>query len=787
MSEAAVSTTEIGQPPRSGRALASVATTAVRTGGAAAGAWGRLHAVAWALALAVFSSCSIELPAEGQGSYLGSSGDAASGDSCADGTGSMPCGADAGASGCAGSANGKPCSDGDPKTAGETCVDGVCGSGKPFCDFLVTTLADSGTGACTAEACTLRDAIDAAMAATAAQAPTIAFAVEGTVALQAPLPTITRSVTIDGGAGAPASTATQRIWLDGGGLYRILSHKGGLLTLRALGFRKGAAQHGGAVHSEAPPATGLVIESCSFNDNVAQDSGGAVVAGANTVIRHTTFTGNQVALAHSYALGGAVVVYGLTEVTDSLFVANTCGNQGGGLAAATGSDATVRRSTFANNSALSGGGMVSYSKASLTNVTFVGNGGTTCTQGGGLDAGGTASLIHVTFANNTCKTKAQLNISGGELINSLVSGSGSIGQCGLGTAKVLGNFASAAGCGATSVGDPGLGSLGNNGGTTPTVRLLPGSPAIDAGSASGCGPSTTAATDQRGVARPQGGGCDCGAVEVGPGDCPAGLVGVGNRCVNTATALFRVGFTETTLSGVEGLFLAAPGNLLQNGGAETGDLTGWQVINGGKGWALVEGIFGKSSFVGSWDLGWLTQEVDLLSHGLSAASIDGGTAPPVLAGLTAVARGPEGVHFKPGTEDQVTLRIAPVDAAGKVGPDLAFQVLDCPHGILLGLHVRLATLPKGTRKLLVAVGGVDTEHFAENFAAATDGIYLSLGDLEMRLANQEEPFGPWQPYAGTVKGWQLAPGSGKKQVRVEFRDAATQVPLGGLSDGIDRL
>ncbi len=53
-----------------------------------------------------------------------------------------------------------------------------------------------------------------------------------------------------------------------------------------------------------------------------------------------------------------------------------------------------------------------------------------------------------------------------------------------------------------------LGPLANNGGPTLTMALLPGSPAIDAGSAIG-----TPLTDQRGVARPQGPGVDIGAFE----------------------------------------------------------------------------------------------------------------------------------------------------------------------------------------------------------------------------------------------------------------------------------
>jgi hypothetical protein len=59
-----------------------------------------------------------------------------------------------------------------------------------------------------------------------------------------------------------------------------------------------------------------------------------------------------------------------------------------------------------------------------------------------------------------------------------------------------------------------LGSLADNGG--PTLTLLPGatSPAIDdipVGTPFLC--DTTSPTDQRGITRPQGAGCDIGSVE----------------------------------------------------------------------------------------------------------------------------------------------------------------------------------------------------------------------------------------------------------------------------------
>jgi hypothetical protein len=64
--------------------------------------------------------------------------------------------------------------------------------------------------------------------------------------------------------------------------------------------------------------------------------------------------------------------------------------------------------------------------------------------------------------------------------------------------------------------DPLLEPLADNGGDIWTHLLLPGSPALDQipDSTNGCGTSIT--EDQRGVARPQNGACDIGAVEVQP-------------------------------------------------------------------------------------------------------------------------------------------------------------------------------------------------------------------------------------------------------------------------------
>ena len=88
--------------------------------------------------------------------------------------------------------------------------------------------------------------------------------------------------------------------------------------------------------------------------------------------------------------------------------------------------------------------------------------------------------------------------------------------------------------------DPLLGPLQDNGGPTQTHALLAGSPAIDAALLANC-----PATDQRGVSRPQGPGCDIGAFELEQepaGDLIAPTITI-NTPADGATYLLRQAVT----------------------------------------------------------------------------------------------------------------------------------------------------------------------------------------------------------------------------------------------------
>lgn len=101
---------------------------------------------------------------------------------------------------------------------------------------------------------------------------------------------------------------------------------------------------------------------------------------------------------------------------------------------------------------------------------------------------------------------------GASLLNTLLSGNTPTNCIGVIT-DAGHNLSSDSSCAFNAEGsrtntDPKLGPLADNGGPTMTMALLPGSPAVDAGAATGA-PST----DERGVVRPQGPGVDIGAFE----------------------------------------------------------------------------------------------------------------------------------------------------------------------------------------------------------------------------------------------------------------------------------
>lgn len=137
--------------------------------------------------------------------------------------------------------------------------------------------------------------------------------------------------------------------------------------------------------------------------------------------------------------------------------------------------------------------------------------------GGGLFVDGNApvTLTHVTLTGNEAAGSGGIDgaLDGVRIRSSVIAqnrGTVAAPNCTAGGAESLGGNVGDPGCGFglpsdVAVADPLLGALG---GDLPAREPLAGSPAIDVAAAATC-----PTADQRGLARPQGAGCDAGAAE----------------------------------------------------------------------------------------------------------------------------------------------------------------------------------------------------------------------------------------------------------------------------------
>ena len=275
---------------------------------------------------------------------------------------------------------------------------------------------------------------------------------------------------------------------------------------------------------------GLIITAASNPGG----NGGGIYCNANgdgyrcsPTLRTVTFSGN------SANNGGAMYNFGgnggassptLTMVT---FSGNAAGHEGGALFTLGTfggvSNPVLGNVTFSGNSAINNGGaMASYgyngtSSPELSNVTFSGNTATDATSCGGalynffsFPMLSNVILWGDTSANNPganeiCNANSGPPSTGSPyFINSVVQGSGGSNAWSFNLGTDLGGNLDA---------DPKLGPLQDDGGTTETMLPGAGSSAIDHGDAATCSAAPVSGEDQRGVARPQGGECDIGAVE----------------------------------------------------------------------------------------------------------------------------------------------------------------------------------------------------------------------------------------------------------------------------------
>ena len=166
---------------------------------------------------------------------------------------------------------------------------------------------------------------------------TIAFSVSGTIVLGSGLPSIQRTLEIDGSG--------RTIAIDGGGANRVLLNLTGTLTLNNLTISNGhTTANGGGVFNNSS----LTVTNCTFAGNNAA-AGGAIfnaVTGTLAVV-NSTFSGNV------SAAGGAIHSDHLGSVTSSTFSNNGAGGSAAGAAIlANNTTVHVTNSILANSTGL---------------------------------------------------------------------------------------------------------------------------------------------------------------------------------------------------------------------------------------------------------------------------------------------------------------------------------------------------------------------------------------------------------------------------------------------------
>ncbi len=317
---------------------------------------------------------------------------------------------------------------------------------------------------------------------------------------------------------------------SGGGIYNI-----GFLTLNNSTVTGNHAFDNGAGISNDGT---LTLNNSTVSNNNAAKYGGGVANSSSLTVNTSTFSGNQVVGTGSQyeGFGGAIDNLGTLVITNSDFVGNRAPSGGGAVSSGKvnqpGVTATIEGTTFRDNvghdgGTLGSGGAVELSSGTTTikNSTFSGNQALGSADDGGgaiaLSFDSQLTLLNSTLSGNSSAANgggiSRVNNGTATIENTIVAGNtGSGGASDLSGGGLTSSghnlFGTLTGTSLTAqasdiVGQsPLLAPLGNYGGATRTMALLPGSPAIDAG-------DTTLATDQRGIARPQGAADDIGAFE----------------------------------------------------------------------------------------------------------------------------------------------------------------------------------------------------------------------------------------------------------------------------------
>jgi hypothetical protein len=362
-----------------------------------------------------------------------------------------------------------------------------------------------------------------------------------------------------GGGGIAVRNSTTALVISGAGhsitqtcaSNGILQQDGtGGVTVDSLTLTGGnAVGSGGALVT----AGAVTIDDSNITGNTAGHRGGGVSAVGLATVTRSTFSDNHAGVTTSDGYGGGIYTDGQLMLTDSVLTENTADGSGGGSgnsgavivgstisnnvgpvgAGGTGSfgSIAVRDSTISGNSALDSGagGVGAVGPITLINSTVVDNQAGSI-GGGGIFSDTSVTLVYATVVGNRVSSSAanlvtpRLTVFGSVVALPI----GGTGNCQAGTTSNGFNFSDDSTCGFAAAtdrqdaGDPHLGPLVDNGGPTLTRAPLTPSPLVDAITPEMCQADGAAGvtTDQRGVLRPQGAGCDIGAVDAAGAPLP---------------------------------------------------------------------------------------------------------------------------------------------------------------------------------------------------------------------------------------------------------------------------
>jgi hypothetical protein len=283
------------------------------------------------------------------------------------------------------------------------------------------------------------------------------------------------------------------------------------LLLSNTSFFGNGAFNGGAISN----AGNLEIENSIFEDNRSRSGGAIVTWGTGSTLIRTSNLRENYANGH----GGALESVGSTSIYSSILERNTATDHGGAIYIGEAGNVHIMQSAIIYNWGQISGAVSSKGNLVIENSTIAHNfsarGGLPGYASiGAVDSMWSLVIRYSTIANNSGGGTAVSSTNNASVIisNTIIANT-ERSDCSILVPIEMEagvNLSTDDSClGFMLIDDPLLGPLADNGGYAPTMELDPNSPAVDAASG-GC-----PETDQRGVVRPEGDGCDLGSYEFG--------------------------------------------------------------------------------------------------------------------------------------------------------------------------------------------------------------------------------------------------------------------------------